>query len=318
MSHRGIGVANGTFGELLQGALLNEDENFLVTLPISYFSTAEIIFSEFYIESEVIPKHKIKSKYMVERLVDYYNVSCPWLLKIDSQLEEGKGLASSSADLVACARAVCNAFNKKLPLNVLLSIMKDIEPSDGVMHDEIVCFFHRKVALHSRIGFLPPLSILAIDESGFIDTIQYNQLSHTYSNNEKHQYSFLLKEISYAIKKQDLKTIGNIATQSAVLNQKFNPKKNLNFMIDLCNSTQGLGIGVAHSGTYIGIILDTQNMYFSKQCTIVENELQKIFGHVHIFYNITKPYTTQIISNNPPSKKQVLSLSTIMSQTDSF
>ena len=279
----GTGIANGTFGELLQGMLSEEESHFLVTLPIADDSVAKFSFCAAYPESMVYPVHKKKARHFATKLVDYYKIPFNWKLEIASQIPEGKGLASSSADLVATARAISNAVKVPLPINILLNILSEIEPTDGVMYDDIVCFFHRKVSLHSRLGVLPNLTIIAIDEGGEVDTIEFNNSLGRYSESEKAEYKALLNIITEAVTRQDLKTIGQVATRSAMLNQKFNPKKNLDQVVRICKEGGGLGVVVAHSGTYIGILMDNADVNFFKKEKFIVEQLKKISPSVTKF-----------------------------------
>ena len=46
----------------------------------------------------------------------------------------------------------------------LARIMSAIEPSDGVMYEGIVSFHQREGVVHSHLGTLPSLTIVALDE----------------------------------------------------------------------------------------------------------------------------------------------------------
>ena len=270
----GIGFAHGKFGELLQGVLPENNTNFLVTLPISRYSIAKFSCSALEETNIVYPSHKAKSAQLVSKIMEYFGITYGWILTIDSELQEGKGLGSSTADMVASARAVTQALGKDLPIEVLLRFLKEIEPSDGVMYDGIVCFYHQNVVLHSQLGYLSDLMIVAIDEGGIVDTVKFNREIKLYSQEEKQEYVNLLNEMLVAIKKADLKRIGSIASKSAILHQATNPKKNLNLLLELCKVVDALGVVVAHSGTYIGIILDKKNPDHSKKLSCIERSLK--------------------------------------------
>src|SRR5215212_9088927 len=94
----GIGRCLGTFGELLQGALPIERREFLVTLPITEGSTAEFTVVHGLKGVRVCPPYKEKSRRLAEELMRIYNLEAGGDLHIESELHEGKGCASSSAD----------------------------------------------------------------------------------------------------------------------------------------------------------------------------------------------------------------------------
>jgi len=250
----GIGVANGTFGELLQGALRNDDDHFLVTLPIQKFSTARFTPNAYTTRLTVTPAHKTKSLKLVRKLLSHYGHSIGGHLAIESELPEGKGLASSSADLVASVRALEATLGHAIPTELLLAVLRTIEPTDGVMYHEFVTFFHRKVELGRRLGFPSRLKVVAIDAGGQVDTLEYNKRNYLFSDEECAEYAELLGSIESAIRLNDLEGLGRITTRSAILNQKRNPNHYLDRMVAIGQQTQALGVVVAHSGSCLGLL----------------------------------------------------------------
>ncbi len=274
-SFTGMGMAYGKFGELLQGALPGIKNNFLVSLPITKISFAHFTYCNGETNHSVSPTHKKKALAFMSKILDYFEIAnnnCQ--LIIESELPEGKGLGSSTADLVATARAIESATQKRLPLEILLQFLSEIEPSDGIMFDDIICFYHRQVKLHSQLGHLSNLAILGLDEGGMIDTIEFNKKLLPYTDAEKEHYAKLLTTLTSAVKGCNLATIGKISTESALLHQKFNPKKHLDDFIKLVNLSNAVGVIVAHSGTYIGILMDKTQHDYLAQLTLIENSLK--------------------------------------------
>src|SRR3990167_3201297 len=170
-----VAKAHGKFGELLQGALPGENNHFLISMPVDSYSTAK--FSCGSTDKSIItnPAQKFKSVSLVFKIMEYFNLTYGWKLCLESQLSEGKGLGSSTADLIATARAIVMATGKILPMKIFLSFLREIEPSDGIMYDGLVCFYHRKVQLHRQFNFIPDFTIVGVDESGMIDTLCFNR-----------------------------------------------------------------------------------------------------------------------------------------------
>src|SRR5919197_4674416 len=94
----GHGRCCGSFGELLQGALPGEDLDFLVTLPIRRWSHATFRASPEYGELCVMPPEKTKAREAAQRTLAMCGLPPGGRLTVTSQLPEGKGLASSTAD----------------------------------------------------------------------------------------------------------------------------------------------------------------------------------------------------------------------------
>ena len=254
---QGTGLAHGTFGELLQGALPGAENHFLITLPIHRFSRASLTVHPEHTTLCVTPSRKVKAARMAELLLQRLGMPVRGHLHIQSQLVEGKGLASSSADLVATARAIFAARHQSVDEEMMLEVLREIEPTDGVMYPDCVAFFHRQVRLHRRLGsFGRQLHILAVDEGGVVDTVSYNQRCNGYSDPECVAYAKLLDEAGEAFVQGDLSTLGAIATRSSVLNQPRNPKRHFDRMLRLCDESEALGLVATHSGPCLGLLFD--------------------------------------------------------------
>ncbi|TIV56421.1 hypothetical protein [Mesorhizobium sp.] len=254
----GSALCCGTFGELLQGQVSidsTRDSHFLVTMPIALFARAHFMSIPGTRSVTVYPSHKVKAKQLAERLASALGVSGGTLL-LQSELPEGKGLASSSADLVAAARSIAACFNRRVHTSLIEQVMAEIEPSDGVMYPGVVAYNQRSCQLFSFLGQIPPLAIIGIDEGGTVETVDYDQRRGNISASQRDQYQELLERTCLAIPRGDTAVIGEVATTSALLHQERAPKKHLNSMLKACEDTHGLGVIVAHSGTMIGILLD--------------------------------------------------------------
>jgi uncharacterized protein involved in propanediol utilization len=252
----GTGRAFGTFGELLQGVLPEHDRDFLVTFPVDAWATATFQHTPDRPDIVVGPTTKLKSHRLVRLALNELGESGGGRLTLSSELPEGKGLASSSADLVAAARAVAAAFDRTFDEPAIESLLRRIEPSDGVMYDGIVAFYHREVRLLDVLGSLPPLAIIGHDEGGQVDTIRHNRLPKPFTARDKREYARLLVELAEAVDSGDLATVGRITTRSAEMNAKLRPRQGFRELRRACNEVDGLGLVLAHSGTMLGILLD--------------------------------------------------------------
>src|SRR5690348_2951869 len=96
---------HGSFGELLQGAL-PEQGPFLVTLPIELRARVRFVVHESARELHVFPESSWKAQRLAEALLRRYSLPERGELTLESEIPRGKGLASSTADLVATYRAL--------------------------------------------------------------------------------------------------------------------------------------------------------------------------------------------------------------------
>jgi L-threonine kinase len=287
------GRAFGTFGELLQGVLPEGEgqgaslRHFLVTLPITESSTARFTSDSDLHDVHVLPPHKVKSQQIARDLLDHFRLPPGSRLELRSRLPEGKGLASSSADLVATARAIAAHFSLTLDTPVLLALMRRIEPSDGVMYDEITAFYHREVELLGRLGPVPPLTILAIDEGGQVDTLAFNTRPLQVSQTDATTYAGLLEDLRRAVACGDVGELGRVATRSAIMNQPRLAKCWLDQVVRICEDVGGLGVAAAHSGTQLGILLATEGAGFREQLPRAHAQLLALGGHVAVYHSRT-------------------------------
>ncbi|MES0213366.1 hypothetical protein NKJ93_30470 [Mesorhizobium sp. M0028] len=278
----------GTFGELLQGQLpmgsLPCDCHFLITMPIAIFTRAYFIPIPGARRVTVYPPHKVKAKRLAENLVIALGTSGGILL-LQSEIPEGKGLASSSADLVATARSIACCLKRRVRTSLIEKLMAEIEPSDGVMYPGVVAYQQRACSLLFFLGQMPPLAIVGIDEGGTVETVDYDQRRGEISTSRRTEYQELLDRARIAIPRGDTATIGRIATASALLHQEQAPKRHLNSMLEASEATGALGVVVAHSGTMIGILLD-------RSATDFPRTLRSVLAHVSSFDNSPKIYMT--------------------------
>lgn len=283
---KGIGKAYGTFGELLQGVDTN-DRDFLVTLPINRYSN--VVFTSVTNKNEIIvfPSNRQKSKQLAELILNDYRLPMGGILEIHNNLLVGKGLASSSADLVATARAIDNCFSLNMSEEKLLYFIRQIEVTDGVMYEGVVSFYHRKVQLSKMLGYLSKLAIICLDEGGMVDTLQFNQLEKPFTWKEKEEYEYLLETISNAIRENNLKKLGEVSTRSAILNQKILGIRNFDNVLGICHEIEGIGVVITHSGTCIGILLSLEDPEYQRKLFSAFEELSKLSGEVHLFYPLT-------------------------------
>jgi uncharacterized protein involved in propanediol utilization len=252
----GEGRAFGTFGELLQGVLPDGDRDFLVTFPVAQWAAATFRPTGEPGRIRVFPGHKRKSARLAAVAMKLLGASGGGVLELGGGLAEGKGFASSSADLVATARAVADAHGRTLSERAIESLLRRIEPSDGVMYDGIVAFHHREVRLRERIGVLPPLTVVAHDEGGVVDTVGFNRIRKPFDDADKREYARLLATLTVAVRAGDLTGVGAVSTRSAELNGKLRPRRHVDVLRRLCREVDGHGLVIAHSGTALGILLD--------------------------------------------------------------
>ncbi|MEV8017108.1 kinase [Streptomyces sp. NPDC086554] len=290
----GVGTAFGTFGELLQGVLPEADGDFLVTLPVARWTMATFRQeSGRSAELTVWPPRKTKALQLArtisELAADRTGAPVGGTLTINSVIPEGKGLASSSADLVATARAVGQALKVDMPPSRIERLLARIEPTDGVLYPAIVAFHHRSVRLRAILGSLPVMTVVGIDEGGSVDTVDFNRIPKPFTLADRHEYARLLDRLACAVRRRDLAEVGRIATRSAQMNQLLRHKWSLEPMREICREVGGLGVAVGHSGTTLGILLDTRDPSYTQRVSEAARACGELGGGVSVYRTLSFP-----------------------------
>lgn len=245
--------APGTCGELVQGRL-RDGTDFLVTLPIDMWSEVRLRLDPDG-GVNVTPPWKVKTQKAVRLALDA--LGCRGIgaqVEVISELPEGKGMASSTADIVAACRAAAQAAGGALDAAAISAIARQIEPSDGVMYYGVVAYAHRRCELIAALGSLPLCDVLVIDLDGEVDTVAYNHRAKDYSGDELDAIERAYGWVRDGLARGNRAAIGRGATLSARINQRLLPKPPLEAAIRLATRHGAAGVCVAHSGTVIGLL----------------------------------------------------------------
>lgn len=143
----------GSCGELIQGVL--SDGPFLITCPIDCYAAVRISdrFTGWYGMGS-----KAKSA-MKRTLVLLGEKEFPWGIRLESELPQGKGMSSSSADIAATAVGVAQALGYELSAADILREAAAIEPTDGIFCEGIVRMNSMTGTLLAQYPVLPSVRL---------------------------------------------------------------------------------------------------------------------------------------------------------------
>lgn len=276
----GVGTCNGTFGELIQGVL--GDSPFLVSLPIELKSTAIFLPDPKLEKISILSLNpKPKSEQACRLLLQKYKIQAGGKLLITSDLPEGKGMASSSADLIASLRAVAHTYSLPINESVLSEITSTIEPTDGIMYPELVAYDYINGRLIEVMGQLPRMILLGIDTGGTVESTLFNQVPKNYNNEEKHLFSQALLLLKEGVRNKDLSYIFEAATMSAKINEKRLAKPFFKDILKIAEENNG-GVVIAHSGTVIGVLLSPDKP--KQELRLIKKRIERTTGKKVITY----------------------------------
>ncbi len=254
----GTGSACGTTGELVQGVIGERD--FMVTFPVDLDVTA--VAAEWSLPVvEVWPRYKEKARTAVVSLLRTLGrPTAPGRglrVRISSPLPDGKGMASSSADIIAACRAVADLYDVRLGDEELGALACAVEPSDAVMVGHPVVFdFIRGRVLRDPGRPLPVLAVV-VDMGGSVDTVGFRRVP--YDQDERELLRRAHDMAVGGLLAGDLATVGAAATVSSRVNQRRQPKQALEELYAIARSHGGHGVSVAHSGTTAALLFDPRD-----------------------------------------------------------
>ncbi len=278
----GTGRAFGTCGELAQGQF-DSGEDFLVTLPVDLWSEARVTIvptAPSVTQSRSLSE-KSKTRLAIRKALDYLGFP-EWgaVFQVRSEIPEGKGMASSSADIVAACRAVSAALNLPLSAEEISRIAVSIEPTDGVMYAGSVCYNHRWGRLLETLGNLPPARLLVADLGGQVDTVAFNQIPKDYTAAERGKIRRAYELIRSGIRMKDLAQIGLGATLSAEVNQRILPKPHFETFLRIAREYGASGVCAAHSGTVLGLMFAAR---MAHRIAAARQALSNVIGGIRLF-----------------------------------
>ncbi|SES87978.1 hypothetical protein [Anaerobranca gottschalkii] len=249
-----IAKVPGSCGELIQGLIGGKE--LLVSYPVNLYSTVEITLKEKNTTRKLdLTKHLkvykvfrlFLKKLSLEYLIDKFEIN------ISNQIPVGKGMASSTADLAGVLWGVSTLLNYPITDKELGKILALVDPTDSTIFKDLSLFDPKKGKVVKNLGPVPHFSILVLQGYGTIDT---KKLYKNKNNKGRKDLKELIVKLNRALKEGNIQSLGEIATLSALENQKILYKPYLEEVINLVYKYNGYGLNIAHSGTVCGVIYD--------------------------------------------------------------
>jgi uncharacterized protein involved in propanediol utilization len=291
----GHGHAMAHHGEILQGVFPDRygvTRRGLVTLPCPALGTNATFFPDAKSESRIhpCPQWCAKAARAAEITLKHYAPCAPsgGELVLDSSIQPGIGMGSSTSDVVAAIRTVADCYG--LPLTVAdvarLAVAAEGASDSIMMGDRVVLFAQREGRVLEFIGYDPiPLLVISCDTDPTgkgIDTLKHP--AATYSDVEEREFKVLLGALRHAVSTGDAVLLGRVASASARINQRYTPKSRLNELFGIADETGAVGVQVAHSGTVVGLLFDARDSTAHNRVKRCQQTLeQEGFAHCWTF-----------------------------------
>lgn len=228
---------------------------------------------------EVSPPSCLKARRAAELTVDHLCRTrglrlTGGTLRITGLVPVGLGMGSSTADVVAAIRAVCDAVGAALGAQEIAHLSVEAEQASDPpsANDETLLFAQHSGDTLERLGpVLPRMWLLSCRtcHSQPVDTLAL--AARRGGNRDLDHFEHLRGQLRHALRHHDIAAIGAVATASAELNQRRLVKPELPTIISICRDTGGAGVQIAHSGNIASIMYDPRTASGENAAAIAES-----------------------------------------------
>lgn len=263
----------GSCGELVQGCIGGQP--FLVTCPVNLYT--RVVVTDANHDSKGLGTKAYQA--LQDTLSFLGEARFPFGIMLDSELPQGKGMASSSADIAAVVFAVSAAFGRRLTAEETACLAVGIEPTDGVFFDGIVRFNQMNGECLEHMGCFPRLKIAVFDTGGAVDTLAFHRRKDlpalSAANEQQVRQALALLHAPCTAE-----SIAEAASCSAMANQTILAKEALTDILQDVRRLGALGVNTAHSGTVLGVLFAPET-----HVTAVEKKAGQILArYPHLSY----------------------------------
>lgn len=274
------GICPASCGEFVQGIV--KDKEYLSSYAIDRYS---IVTLEERIED--VKKGPLKARKAIEEVFKYFNLPKKELkhisIDINSEIPISKGMASSTADIGATIKAALNLIGKNLDEYEISRLATEIEPTDSIYIKENTIFNPLDANVIKKLGILDTGKVLILEPNETLST-KYIRKKENYNKLKKQnkyiiEYAFKLLE--EGIKKKDLNLIGQACNISSIANENIHKKKYLNEIMDISKEYGAYGVNIAHSGTVVGILLESDMNEEIIKTKLIDRKINKKYKKIY-------------------------------------
>jgi len=247
----GTGFGPGSCGELVQG-VTSAGNRFQVSLPLDSGTTATAeVAPASQTSVRIGPAHRWKAARAAQLCLHLLEVPPQRVaLQLDSALTVGRGMGSSTADIVATARAVADALDRPLSREDAGLIAGAIEPSDATMYDGIAVA-DRRGALLRDWSWWPTFNVVMLVPPTVVVT---ESVDFRGQEQNAAVYETLLRRLDEAVSRRDSAAFVAAAELSADLNQRHLANPLLETAREWRGPLGALGCNIAHTGSLVGLL----------------------------------------------------------------
>jgi uncharacterized protein involved in propanediol utilization len=249
-------------GELIQGALPG-NKRFLVSNKSSQFFKSRTAVE---INDSIKPQRlNYKSQQAIESFWSAFSNKkkvtdiSKLYFKQEGNIPIGKGLSSSSADVLGVLAALTAFYKTGYTSEQLYDMAAAVEPTDPCLHTSNLLFKQDTGEITYALAPLPyQLIYFDSDKNTQVDTIALSKRIN-YSESQQQEFETICSSILEATIRADYESFNLCLNKSAEINEIFLPKKGFNVLQDFAIENK-VGLFVAHSGTYMGFVIEPSRL----------------------------------------------------------
>lgn len=252
----------GSAGEVLQGVV--EGREVLVSLTIDRYSEMEVFLGS---DGES-PKRLWKSQRALELALEYFgaaHLKGKVAFRRRRSLPEGKGFASSTADIAALLGALAGFLGRKIRGEEIARIALSIEPTDGTFFPGWCLFDHLRGETFFSLPVPRFLGLVVVELPGEVDTLSVDRerLRRHFERFSK-ETEEALKILERGLEEGDLVLVGKAATISSAIMEEYEKSEVFPLLLEALREIGALGVSRAHTGSSFGVLFDLRRVGFQE------------------------------------------------------
>lgn len=247
-----------TCGELVQGYLNGQE--FHLPCPIERRGMVSAAWTDGGAQPRLPPSLPPKTRTAVRHLLEERGriPGRAWRglsLRLPAGVPCGKGLGSSSVDVLGALLAVSRLLGEQMSAAEVTRRGVRFDPTDGIAFPGLALADHRRGSFHAWLGWAPRLGIVVLEPKTGIDTIAFHRHARPTTIHAKDR----VWEEAVAMAREGLEHgveawLGQAATLSARRWQRMLDNPWLDPLLDWAAGQGALGVCRAHSGTVLGVL----------------------------------------------------------------
>jgi uncharacterized protein involved in propanediol utilization len=252
----GVGSCPGTLGELFQGPIpwRGELEIAIASLPFAGRSRCRYELGATEGTGDGL-EGRPKAARAISLLLAQHGLRLPpGRFRLSSELEVGKGMASSTADIVAAVRCVGRVVGRRFRAREIMDALRPVERSDSVFLREGAIYLSERHEVVVRFGRTLGYTAAYLVEPGAVDTEAMRECLLEHYRRSLPAYRAALERFIASAVQRDPFGVARAATESAQLSQRCVPKRCFVAMRSAMRALGADGLFVAHTGSVVGYL----------------------------------------------------------------